>query len=402
MSIGRRQFLAGIAASPLLVGAGCRDDERYSPADTRILAAQRTTEAANSGKGPYGVQRYEGYRGLADLPYFELDDAGSLRCTVENLPAAIDVHTHLGISLLLAPNTNLLASTPRVEHVLDCDAEEPGCPLDLDVYINGNFRPADMRSLHWNGFAQLTFGSSKAATHTVPNLIAEMDATRIAQAVVLPIAFGLPFGDDLTERFMEAIEQSGTQKRLLPAASVHASDPHAVEKLHRYAKAGAKMVKLHPAGGRFFPDAEEMHPIYRACGELGLPIIFHGGRAGIEPEYTHQFTLIRHYEGALRKFPDVQFILGHAGARDFEDAILLAERFQNVWFGIHGQGVTMLDRLIRTVGHERLLFGTDWPFYHLAATLAKVLLVTEGSEAARYALLRGNAEKLLGIENHEA
>jgi predicted TIM-barrel fold metal-dependent hydrolase len=55
-------------------------------------------------------------------------------------------------------------------------------------------------------------------------------------------------------------------------------------------------------------------------------------------------------------------------------------------------GVTILHELI-----ERLLFGTDWPFYHQAATLAKVLLVTEGRRDVRRAILRGNAERLLGL-----
>jgi predicted TIM-barrel fold metal-dependent hydrolase len=51
----------------------------------------------------------------------------------------------------------------------------------------------------------------------------------------------------------------------------------------------------------------------------------------------------------------------------------------------------------RTRG-ERLLFGTDWPFYHLAATLAKVLIVTDAPErrGIRNAILRENAERLLG------
>lgn len=393
----RRRFLSGLAASPALLLPGCRDSARYTEADARALDAQRQREIAQSGSGPLGVQRYAGYRGLAELPYFELDESGTLRCTVIDLPPVLDIHAHLGMSLLLAPQLDLLARSERVEHMLDCDAEKPGCPLDLDVYINANFRPADLRSLQWNVLAQLLWGSRKAATQTIPNLIDEMDATCIAQAMILPIAFGLPFGDDLTERFMSAIERADVGDRLLPGASVHASDPHAVEKLHRYAAAGARIVKLHPAGARFFPDADEMFPIYRACGELGLPVIFHGGRAGIEPEYAHQFTLIRHYEGALRAFPEVQFVLGHAGARDVEDAIALAARYSNVWLGIHGQGVTMLSRLIEEIGPDRLLFGSDWPFYHLAATLAKVLLVTEGRPDIRHALLRGNAARLLDL-----
>jgi len=397
VDLNRRNLLTGLAASPVMLLPGCRDSDRYTEADARTLDTQRQRELEESGSGPHGVQRYAGYRGLADLPYFELDPTGTLRCTVADLPPVLDIHAHLGISLLLAPEIDLLARGERVEHMLDCDAQDPGCPLDLDVYINANFRPADLRSLQWDAVAQLFWGSPKASTHTIPNLIDEMDATRIAQAMILPIAFGLPFGDELTERFMSALERADVGDRLLPGASVHASDPQAVAKLRRYAAAGARIVKLHPAGARFFPDAEEMFPIYRTCAELGLPVIFHGGRAGIEPEYAHQFTLIRHYEGALRAFPEVQFVLGHAGARDVEDAIALASRYPNVWFGIHGQGVTMLGRLLEEIGPERLLFGSDWPFYHLAATLAKVLLVTEGKPEDRHAVLRGNANRLLGI-----
>jgi predicted TIM-barrel fold metal-dependent hydrolase len=49
------------------------------------------------------------------------------------------------------------------------------------------------------------------------------------------------------------------------------------------------------------------------------------------------------------------------------------------------------------VGPDRLLYGTDWPFYHLAATLAKVLLVTRDRTDIRDAILRGNALRLLGL-----
>jgi predicted TIM-barrel fold metal-dependent hydrolase len=74
----------------------------------------------------------------------------------------------------------------------------------------------------------------------------------------------------------------------------------------------------------------------------------------------------------------------------------IAARHENAWIGIHGQGVTQLDRIIQRTGGERVVFGTDWPFYHLAATLAKVLIVTEDKErgAIRHAILRGNAERL--------
>jgi predicted TIM-barrel fold metal-dependent hydrolase len=395
--MSRRLFLTLLASSSAAVLPACRDASRYTEQDAAQLETHKREERARSGKGPYGLQRYRGYRGLAELPWFELDARGRLRCTAEDLPPIVDIHTHFGMSLLLAPEIDLLASTPRVRHMLDCDGEEPGCPLDLDVYINANFTPDDLSALRRGTLAQLLWGSEAAATQTLPNLLGEMDATQVHQALVLPIAFGLPFGDDLTERWMAAIAEHGATDRLLPAASVHPRDSEAVAKLRRYAERGARAVKLHPAAQRFFPDAPEAMPIYEECARLGLCVVFHGGRAGIEPSYTHQFTLMRHYEGALRSFPEVQFVLGHAGARDVADAIPLAQRHANAWLGIHGQGVTTLDELIERVGSERLLFGTDWPFYHLAATLAKVLLVTEGRLDVRHAILRGNAERLLGL-----
>jgi predicted TIM-barrel fold metal-dependent hydrolase len=395
MRLDRRSFAKLLAAT--LLWPGCRDDSRYTQADAERLEAQRREEAERSGRGPWGVRRYRGYRGLAELPWFELDREGRLRCVAQDVPLAIDLHAHLGISLLLAPEIDLQARTPRVRHLLDCDADDPGCPLDLDVYMNANFGAADLRALRLGALAQLTWGSAAAATQTIPNLIDEMDATRVAQAVILPIAFGLPFGDDLTERWMRAIEIAGAGERLIPGASVHPRDPERIEKLRRHAANGARFVKLHPAGQRFYPDAPEAMEIYAECGRLGLPIVFHAGRAGIEPAWTHRFTLMRHYEPMLERFPEVQFVLGHSGARDVADAVPLARRHANAWLEIHGQGVTQLGELVEGVGAQRLLFGTDWPFYHLAATLAKVLIVSEGRPDVRHAILRGNAERLLGL-----
>ena len=131
---------------------------------------------------------------------------------------------------------------------------------------------------------------------------------------------------------------------------------------------------------------------------VGLIIFDHGGRAGIEPESRHRYAMPRHYEGALSSFPNLPFVFGHSGARDGDAMLELGLRYDNAWFGIHGQGVTHLDKMIRRTGGERMLFGTDWPFYHLAATLAKVLIVTNDSDRSeiRHAILRGNAERLLG------
>ena len=45
---------------------------------------------------------------------------------------------------------------------------------------------------------------------------------------------------------------------------------------------------------------------------------------------------------------------------------------------------------------DRVLFGSDWPFYHQATAMAKVLIATEGRPEVRRQVLYGNAARLLG------
>lgn len=397
----RRRFLSNLgwatAAGMGLPFLSCDDPDRYTTSDADRLEHQKQREKELSGKSAFGVHRYKGYRGLADLPYFELDPAGRLKCVLEDLPPIIDFHTHLGIAALFAPRIDLLARTDRVHHFLDCDASAAGCTLDLDVYINTNFQEEDLEQLQWETVGQVTWGSQFASTHTIPNLIAEMDDCCVDQALVLPIALGLPFRDNLAEIWTTAIEDSNTGHRLRPGASVHPRDSNAVSDLKKQAALGAQAIKIHPAVQRVYPDDPLLDPIYDECGRLGMPVFFHGGRAGIEPEYAHRFTLIRHYEAAIAKHRDVNFILGHAGARDVADAIPFTRRHPNVFLDIHGQGIRQLDQMIDELGPERLVFGSDWPFYHLGASLAKVLIVTEGKPEIREAILAGNGRQLLPL-----
>ena len=137
--------------------------------------------------------------------------------------------------------------------------------------------------------------------------------------------------------------------------------------------------------------------IYEEAERLGLVIFFHGGRAGIEPESSHPYAMPRHYEAPLVEFPNLQFVLGHAGARDHAAMLDMALRHENAWLEIHGQSLTNLEMMIQRTNGERMLFGTDWPFYHIGASLAKVLIATDspGRAPVRQKILRDNALRLL-------
>lgn len=391
----RREFLRLLIAAAA-GGAGavaCREGGDYTSADAALLEERRAAERARAGTGPLGPLRFRGWRGIADLPEFEQGPDGELRCVAEGVAGGTDLHAHLGIALLFAPRLDLRRRSPRTRYYLDCDGE-PGCDVDLDQYMNESFTPAQRRSLVAEQIRQLTLGGGAAETHSAANLVAELDRMGLARAAILPIAFGLPFGDDLAEQAFDQLASSELAPRLVFGASVHPRDPEAAARLRAQADRGARIVKLHPEFQRFYPDAPEAMALYAECERLDLPVIFHAGRSGIEPGWMRRYALLRRYEAAAEAYPRVRFVLGHAGARDLPDALPLARR-PNVWLECASPGASALGDALAAAGAEKLVFGSDWPFYPVAASLAKVLLVTRQDQAARTLILRENAERVL-------
>ncbi len=390
----RRRFLSLLAASA--AASACSDaipPDRYTQDDIELLAKQRLDEAAASGQGRFGLQRYAGYQGLSELPWFELDENQQLICVDESVPPAIDVHCHLGMRVLFKPKLNQHESSQRVQHLLDCQAD---CELDLDVYMNANFSNKALRHLKRTLLTQGLWGNEVVRTHTMANLINEMDSMRVDKAILLPIKFGLPFGDDLTEQWRRDAQKPVFNNRLLSGFSVDPHAENAIEEFRQHAAKGFKIVKLHPPLQKFFPDDTKLMPLYEEAQSSGVVVFFHGGRAGIEPESSHPYAMPRHYEAALKNFPKLNFILGHGGARDGDAMLELMLKYPNAWLGLQGQGLSKLDNIIDRSRGQRLLFGTDWPFYHIAPSLAKILMVTEapGRMALRRRLLRDNAVSL--------
>ena len=397
----RRKFLNLVGASLLLQSCSePHSSDRYSQADKDLLVKQRAQENANSGASAFGEHRYQGYKGLARLPWFELDEQQQLVLIDESVPSTIDVHCHVGMSLFLKPYINQFALAPRVKHLLDCDDGDNPCDLDLDVYVNSNFSDQALDELDSKLFSQGLFGHEDIRTQTMAGLVDEMDAMRVQKGILLPIKLGLPFGDNMTQDWRDDVKAGSFQDRLLVGMSVKPTSSNALDEVKEHADKGFKVLKLHPTLQRFYPDDPRVMDLYSLAQELGITIFFHGGRAGIEPLNRQGFAMPRHYEAAFKNFPNLNFVVGHAGARDSNAMLDLWRKYPNVYFGIHGQGLQQLDKIIESTNVQRLLFGSDWPFYHIATTLAKVLIVTNSPQRAmiRQDILQGNAMRLFGAQ----
>jgi predicted TIM-barrel fold metal-dependent hydrolase len=335
--------------------------------------------------------RFESTLDLARLPWFEV--RGGNRLVLAEGAAAeigpiIDMHTHLAMGFLRRLRVDLHASTPTVAYYLPLTL-----PVDLDAYSNTNLDRAAMFAMKADVSVLGLTGQGMRTTHTAPNLLRDMDALGIARAVVLP--FDLPVGARNADHLLEVTRR---YPRLLPFGSVHPLDRDAAARLDRQRAAGAHGIKLHPNGQFIAPDHPRTVHLCGRCGARGLPVLFHCGPVGIEPKAAARRSQVERYEATIRDNPDTTFVLGHSGALQHEQAIRFADRYPNTYFELSCLGLAALRQVLEAVPADRVLYGTDWPFYHQALTLARVLLATEDAPDLRRAVLHDNAARLLSVD----
>ncbi len=322
--------------------------------------------------------------GLGELPWFEVRD-GRLTAVADVGPI-VDVHTHLAMTFGRRTSVDLNAAPEPAQHYLGVHK-----PWDLEVYANRNFDEANLSEMKRELGTRIASKRGKRATHTAPNLLAEMRELGIAVSVLLPI--DLPVLSWNAEVYLDCAHR---HYGLVSMGSVHPLRRRIFERLEAQKAQGAVGVKVHPGVQLLRPDHPRCMTIYRACGELGLPVFWHCGPVDIETARGRECSQLKHYWRAVHEHPETTFVLGHSGALQMDQGLLLAQRYPNVWMEVASQGVSAVKQLLVEAPPERLMFGTDWPFYHQGMGLAKVLLATEDDAGARARVLHENAVRLFG------
>ena len=88
--------------------------------------------------------------------------------------------------------------------------------------------------------------------------------------------------------------------------------------------------------------------------------------------------------------------MGHGHGVYIDAALKMAKRFPNIYLEMSGMPMGVkIRQAYEEVGHDRIMFGTDYPFHHPSVEIQKVL--TCGlDEAAMQDVFYNNAKKLLG------
>lgn len=147
--------------------------------------------------------------------------------------------------------------------------------------------------------------------------------------------------------------------------SIHPEDgENGIQELSRFQELGLKGVKFHPDYQKFFVDEARMRPIYEACGNLQLPVLFHAGWDPLSPEVIHATPeRIAH---VVKQLPNTTFIAAHlAGMKDTKETIRhLAglPLYLDISMACTYLPPEEILSIIRLHGSDRILFATDCPW----------------------------------------
>jgi hypothetical protein len=133
-----------------------------------------------------------------------------------------------------------------------------------------------------------------------------------------------------------------------------------------------------------------MIPILEVCAELNMPILAHTTPAECDYLMSH--------------VPQVSFIMAHAGGQpyahgDWNRAVMIAAKHPNLYLDTACSTIDtgFVETCIRTLGADRVIFGTDVPLLDPWPQLEKARQVRLSDEE-RALYMGGNILRLMGVK----
>ncbi|MEA2211497.1 MAG: uncharacterized protein QOF83_1445 [Solirubrobacteraceae bacterium] len=136
----------------------------------------------------------------------------------------------------------------------------------------------------------------------------------------------------------------------------------AVAEAERALAAGARGIKLHPRAEQFTLDHPDVRSLVALADERRLPVLIHAGR-GIPALGAHAVQL-------ATAFPGARLILAHAGVCDLSWIWRAVADLPNLLFDTAWWLPADLEALFSLVPPGQILFASDAPYGHTAASAA--------------------------------
>jgi predicted TIM-barrel fold metal-dependent hydrolase len=195
-------------------------------------------------------------------------------------------------------------------------------------------------------------------------LIRLFDKYNVERAVVFP---NPNVGDkypEMNDYIAESVKKY--PKRLVGFGRVDPRRDDAIKELNRIRnKLGLAGLKLHPFVECFRPDHPFFAKFFKKINQLNLPILFHSGDGFSSPGLILKIA---------KKHPKLPIILAHLR----ESTVNALRECENVYVDTSGTLPNFIE-LSADIDEDRILFGSDVPYYRYPTQIA----VVEASEVSQ-------------------
>jgi predicted TIM-barrel fold metal-dependent hydrolase len=250
------------------------------------------------------------------------------------------------------------------------------------------------------------YSNPEAKIATADELIADMDKNGIDLSVILNIGWTThELCVETNDYIIDAVARY--PKRLVGFGAVQPqSTKAAIAEIERCAKAGLKGVgEIRPDMQLFDLDDEMViDPFVEALKHHKLILLTHAsepvghkyqGKGGITPDLLYPF---------IAAHPQLTIVCAHwGGGLPFYNLMPeVKEAMKNVYFDSAASpflySPDVYDQVIKLVGADRVLFGSDYPLLPPRRLLEEIE-ASDLNKKTKELMLAGNARRLLGIKN---
>ncbi len=207
------------------------------------------------------------------------------------------------------------------------------------------------------------------------------------------VTMGVTFGFLNLDNKYQAQIQKKYPDRIISFAWIDPREERAVSEFkHCVEDLNLKGVKLHGWWHQFpYSDHILLNPLCEICSKHNLPILMHA--MGDNP-----LTSPLQLEEMARSFPNLTFIMAHAGVPWlFDEALLVTKRTKNIIIDTTGMPGYWIARMVEEIGPERVAMGSDYPLNHLESVMKTVEVAVPDPEARAWVMGK-TAAKVLGIK----
>ena len=176
-----------------------------------------------------------------------------------------------------------------------------------------------------------------------------------------------------------AERMAGSGGRFTGLGAMHPDAENPRKDLEEIRSLGLKGVKLHPDAQFFHVDSVKAMQIFEMLEDLQMPVIVHTG------DFRYDYSNPQRVARVLRRFPRLKFIGAHfAGWSVWEEAARTLADFSNLYVDTSSSFYLLKPevsrRLIHTYGADRVMFGTDFPFWNQKPDIDYLLGLELGEE----------------------